>query len=348
MSKYNVIAIDLAKNVFQVCKTDHLGKIIFNKAVKRNELKNMLIREKKSLVAMESCGSTHYWARFAKAQGHNVKAMSARVVKGFLQGQKTDANDAVAISIAALQPNVKSCRLISVETQSLQCMDKSRLLLQKSKRAIANQIRAQLLEFGFAIAKSDKKLNEAVLMILGDAENELTGHFRFSLHTMWQCFLEITGNLDETIKRCTQATNEDEACLRLQRLEGVGPIGAMGLRVALSDIEHFKSGREASACLGATPVQHSSGGKVNIGSISKTSAHKNLRAVLYQGAFSVVNKVKIREAKTEKEVWIKALLARKPLKVVTVALINKTIRTAYAILKNKTEYNATLLAGNIA
>jgi transposase len=116
----------------------------------------------------------------------------------------------------------------------------------------------------------------------------------------------------------------------------------------LSDIEHFKRGREASACLGATPVQHSSGGKVNISSISKTSVHKKLRAVLYQGAFSVVNKVKTREPKTVKEVWIKALLARKPLKVVTVALINKTIRTAYAILKNKTEYNATLLSGNIA
>ena len=34
--------------------------------------------------------------------------------------------------------------------------------------------------------------------------------------------------------------------------------------------------------------------------------------------------------------------------VKSVALINKTIRTAYAILKNKTEYNATLLSGNIA
>lgn len=112
-------------------------------------------------------------------------------------------------------------------------MDKSRLLLQKSKRAIENKIRAQLLEFGFAISKSDKKLNEAVLLILGDAENELTGHFRFTLYTMWKYFLEIAGNLDETIKRCTQATNEDEECLRLQMLEGISPIGAMGLRIAL-------------------------------------------------------------------------------------------------------------------
>lgn len=53
MGKYKVIAVDLAKNVFQVCKADHLGKVIFNKAVNRNELKNMLTQEKKSLVAME-------------------------------------------------------------------------------------------------------------------------------------------------------------------------------------------------------------------------------------------------------------------------------------------------------
>jgi transposase len=49
MKEYNVIAIDLAKTVFQVCKTDHLGKIIFNKAVNRNELKSLLIQEKNPL-----------------------------------------------------------------------------------------------------------------------------------------------------------------------------------------------------------------------------------------------------------------------------------------------------------
>ena len=348
MNKYNVIAIDLAKNVFQVCKTNCRGKIIYNKVVNRKQLKALLIQENKSLVAMESCATSHYWARLAKSHGHIVKAMSARTVKGFLLGQKTDANYAVAISIAALQPNVKSCRLISVEAQSLQSMERSRSLLSKQKKAVANQMRAQLLDFGFPIELSDKKLREEIPIILGDADNELTGDFRFSLNVMWEYFIKTLANLDEITKRCAKATNENHFCKRLMQLEGVGPVGSLGLMISLGDTAHFKNGREASACMGATPVQHSSGGKTKLGSISKISGNKKLRAALYLGATSVISKLQKREAKTEKEAWIKSMLLRRPYKVVAIAIVNKTIRTAYAMLKYDTEYKVTPLSMNAA
>ena len=348
MNKYNVIAIDLAKNVFQVCKTDHIGNIIYNKEVNRKKLQNILIQEKTSLVAMESCASTHYWAKFAKSQGHTVKAISARIVKGFLQGQKTDANDAIAISIAALQPNVKPCRLVSVKEQSLQCLDRSRSLLTKQKVALANQMRAQLLEFGFPIAPSDKKLREDIPMILGDAENELTGHFRFSLNAMLEFFIVTLETLNKISNRCETAVNEDKSCEKLMKIEGVGPVGALGLAVVLGDVNHFKNGREASACIGVTPVQHSSGGKTRLGSISKSSTNKKLRACLYLGALGVVSKLKNREPRTEREAWIKSMLSRRPCKVVAIALINKIIRTAYAMLKYNTEYKVIPLSGNVA
>ncbi|ENM5740567.1 transposase, partial [Vibrio mimicus] len=83
MQKYNVIAIDLAKNVFQVCKLSPQGKVIYNREISRTKLKELLIKEKLSLVAMESCSSVHYWARYAKAAGHQVKVINARAVKGF-------------------------------------------------------------------------------------------------------------------------------------------------------------------------------------------------------------------------------------------------------------------------
>ena len=348
MNKYNVIAIDLAKSVFQVCKTNYIGKVIYNKEVNRKQLKSILIQENKSLVAMESCATTHYWARIAKSHGHKVKAMSARTVKGFLQGQKTDANDAIAISIAALQPNVKSCRLISIEAQSLQSMERSRSLLLKQKKAVANQMRAQLLEFGFPIALSDKNLREEIPIILGDAENELTGHFRFSLNLMLEYFINTLENLDEIAKRCIKAVNENNSCKKLMGIEGVGPVGALELMIALGDITHFKNGREASACIGVTPVQHSSGGKTKLGSISKSTGNKKLRAVLYLGALGVVSKLQNREAKTEREAWIKSMLLRRPCKVVVIALINKTVRTAYAMLKYDTEYRVSPLSMNAA
>ena len=65
MEQCNVIAIDLAKDIFQVCIMTTNGKIIFNKAMNRAKLKEWLAKKKLALVAMESCGGAHYWARFA-------------------------------------------------------------------------------------------------------------------------------------------------------------------------------------------------------------------------------------------------------------------------------------------
>jgi transposase len=84
--------------------------------------------------------------------------------------------------------------------------------------------------------------------------------------------------------------------------KGVGPIGALGLKLAIGNGSHLKNGHDAAVCLGLTLVQHSSGGKQKIGSISQMSGHKRLRSVLIQGAISVLNYLDKREARTAKEI----------------------------------------------
>jgi transposase len=88
MNNSNVIGIDLAKNVIQACRIDKHGELISNKAMSPNRLKELLVKSVPSLVAMEGCGSCHYWSRVARKCGHNVKVISPKKSKDFYKAKK--------------------------------------------------------------------------------------------------------------------------------------------------------------------------------------------------------------------------------------------------------------------
>ncbi|OCH33377.1 IS110 family transposase [Aliivibrio fischeri] len=343
MSNPTIIAIDLAKDVLQVCKVTSKNKISYNKTVSRKALKELLSREKDCLVAMEACASSQYWSRFALKLGLSVKAMHARHVKPFRTKQKTDRNDALAIAVAATQLTIKPTRILTIDEQGLQSLERIRDLQKSQCIAISNQIRSLLGEFGITIAKGDKALREAMPYIFEDAENELPHSLRAVLFSQWENYRHQVEHLDSITEQLEVEVQKNHQCQKFMKLEGVGPLGAIGLVIALGDGKAFTNGRAASACIGVTPVQHSSGGKENIGSIAKKSSGQRLRSVLFNGAMSVVSFLSKRAARTVKEQWLKALIERRGKKVAAVALINKNIRTAYAILINGTQYKPQLL-----
>ena len=156
MTKRNLIAIDLAKTVFQICRVSSTGKTVSNKPVNRNQLKELLINSPPSIVTFE--GSAHYWGRFAETYGHRVRMLPPRAVKAFRQGHKTDETDAQAIAIAAQQGAVKSCNLMNTEQQTLQSFESSRRYIGKQCRALANHIRALVYEYG--LTRSEEHTSE--------------------------------------------------------------------------------------------------------------------------------------------------------------------------------------------
>ena len=115
-------------------------------------------------------------------------------------------------------------------------------------------------------------------------------------------------------------------------------MGALGLYVALGDGSSYDNGRNAAACIGLTPKQHSSGGKVVLKGIGKKSGMKRLRSCLIQGAQSAISALERREPRTEKECWLKALIERRGRGRAAVALANKNVRTAWAMLKHNEPY----------
>ncbi|MBC8209845.1 MAG: IS110 family transposase [Gammaproteobacteria bacterium] len=346
MKECNVIAIDLAKDIFQACIMNTHGKIIFNQEFTRKKLITWLPQQAVSLVAMESCGGSSYWARFALSLGHEVMVIPPRQVKPFRTGQKTDSNDAIAIAVASQAANIKPARYLNVEQQGLQSIDKMREMLDKQKLQISNQIRGLLLEFGIVIAKTASSFKSRIPEILEDAENELSIPLRESLTQMWILYAQIEENVEQFDRQLKQLAQQDDSCQRLMKLEGVGPITAVRLKLQLGHKEHFQNGRQASACIGLTPKQYSSGGKTKLGSISKISCDQSLRSALFMGAWSVVTKLKKRPAKTQKEHWLKTLILRRGVNCASIALANKTVRTAYALLKHGTDYEPIPIAMN--
>ncbi|MBN0989977.1 transposase, partial [Amphritea pacifica] len=95
-----------------------------------------------------------------------------------------------------------------------------------------------------------------------------------------------------------QAVKLHPDCERLMALEGVSVINAINLYV-LDDL-HFNNGREASACVGVTPIQHSTGGKAKLGSIGRHVKQVMLRSQLISGAMAVVSALSKRLPKTTK------------------------------------------------
>ena len=96
-------------------------------------------------------------------------------------------------------------------------------------------------------------------------------------------------------------------------------------------------GRQFAAYLGLVPRQNSSGGKDRLGRISKMG-NGYLRRLLVVGATSVTRRAPTIDTRTG--TWVRSLLEHKPTRVVTVAIANKTARTAWALLSKGESYKA--------
>lgn len=120
------------------------------------------------------------------------------------------------------------------------------------------------------------------------------------------------------------------AAKRLMTLQGVGPIIATALAAALGTGDGFNRGRDFAVTLGLTPKHHGTGGKERILGISKRGDAYS-RTVLIHGARSAVNAAKGKTDPLSR--WINALLERRHINVVIVALAKKTARMAWALVK---------------
>ena len=153
MSEIGILAIDLAKNSFQVCGVTADGVAVFNKSVSRSRLIQLLSDQKPCIVAMEACATSHHWGRVAQANGHKVRIIPAIYVKPFVKRQKNDFADAAAIAEAASRPSMSFVAVKSAEKQARAVAFRTHQCFVRQRTQLINALRGHLAEFGLVAPK---------------------------------------------------------------------------------------------------------------------------------------------------------------------------------------------------
>lgn len=336
--KISRVGVDLAKKVFQVHGVDHHGKTVWKRRLSREKwLEAIAVTVPKgSEIGMEACACSHHWARRLTEQGYQVKLIPPQFVTPYVKSNKNDANDAEAICEAMSRPTMRFVQVKTVEQQDIQAIHRLRSELITHRTAKVNQIRGLVAEYGLVAPKRVHALRKALPLWLEDAENGLTDRFRGLLNDLWRDLhyldTRIAG-LDADIRK---VANTIPMAVRLQQLRGVGPLVATALIAAMGNGEQFTKGRQMAASIGLTPRQYSSGGKDRLLGISKRG-DAYLRSILIHGARSTIAHAKHREDRLS--VWVTELARRRHTNVAAVALANKTVRIAWAMMRNETDYD---------
>lgn len=127
------VAIDLAKNVFEIAVADGTWQITERRRVTRMQLEKFILAHRGLHVVMEACSSSHHWARWLQGQGIKVSLLPAQYVRPYVRRDKTDRTDAAALLESARCAEIRPVCVKSVEQQALQGLHRIRTLWMKTR-----------------------------------------------------------------------------------------------------------------------------------------------------------------------------------------------------------------------
>jgi transposase len=253
------IGVDLAKSVFSVCEVDGSGRALRRQDRRREAFSVWLAQvPADTIVAMEACSGLHHLARRCLEHGLQLRLMAAQLVKPYRKSQhgKNDRNDAEAIATAARQGNMHFVPIKNIDPQARLSWHRVREGYKAKALAISNRLRGLLAEVGIVMTKSDKALRR----VLADLQEHtaLPAQFReqvCDLATHWE---QVRVAFDACDARIEGHARNDQRCVRLRGIAGIGAITADAMVASLGKAQEFRNGRQLSAWLGMVPRQYSS------------------------------------------------------------------------------------------
>jgi len=323
------IGLDVAKNVFQVHGVDGHGNTVLRKRLRRKDVRSFFATLAPCVVGIEACGTAHYWAREIGSVGHELKLISPAYVKPYVKRNKNDSADAEAICEAVGRPSMRFVPVKSADQQSVLMLHRARDLLVRQRTMLVNALRGHLAEYGIVAAQGIGNVTRLVEMLKDGNEALIPALARRVLSSIVEQLRQLYLRIQELELEILVWHKSNETSQRLATIPGIGPITATAIVASVGTPSQFRSGRHFAAWLGLVPRQNSSGDKERLGRISKRG-DKYIRRLLVIGATSVIRYARSKTA--QRNDWLNRLLARRPARLVSVALANKMARIAWVVL----------------
>ena len=341
----STIAIDLAKDVFQIAIANRAGRILDRQRLTRRQFERWVDTLAEGTdVIMESCGTSHYWGRRMQARGVSVRLLPVQYVRPYVRRNKTDRADTDALLEAARCGDIRPVPVKTVEQQTLQAIHRVRTQWQTARVARINAMRGLLAEHGYALPVGARTVLRRVTAILTDPDAAVPEVLRQILALVVD---EVHG-LEERIagldRQLKQIANAHPVATRLQTIPGVGVLTATALVGAVGHIHAFRRGRDFASWLGLTPRESSTGARRYLGRISKRG-DVHLRCLLAHGARAML-RVALQLAErapdrlTRLQQWAVSIATHRGRHKAVIAVANKLARIVWAVWSHDVDFEA--------
>jgi len=339
------MAVDLAKNVFEIAVCDANWKLVERARLTRGQFERGFHNRAVGQVVMEACGSAHHWARWLQGQGIAVKLLPPRYVRPYVKRNKTDAADASALLEALRCSEIAPVRVKSLEQQALQSLHRMRSAWMSTRTSRINSLRGFCREFGIAISEGARVGTEQIARVLADPDSAVPTLLRETMRLVLEEVRLLEARITQLEQQLSSVARESTACQTLLSVPGVGLLTATAMVAATGgNVAHFKSARHFASWFGLTPKEHSSGQKRHLGRISKRG-DRYLRMLLTHGARSVLRAALLTQRCGKPldplRTWALALHSRTHHNKATCAVANKLARICYATLRDQQPFTGT-------